>query len=262
MKQWEDAALLLVGHGSSRVKTSRQATARLAEAIRQRSLFAEVQECFWREPPFLSLDLVTASTVFVVPNFSGEGLFTGQLIPQKLGLTGACTGRSGRRIIYARPVGAHPALAAMLKSRAEGLCAAQDVSPAATALLVVGHGSSRPEGSSVTPERVAATIRDTGHFAEVATAFIEQAPRVADWRRLIAAPNVVVAPLLISEGMHARNDLPPLFGLAAATSGGPSLIDGRRVWLMGGIGQDAQVIEMILDQVRAAEAAAEKEERR
>ena len=253
MSHWENAALLLVGHGSSRVTTSRKVTARLAQAIRERALFAEVQECFWKEPPFLSIDLVQASTVFVVPNFAGEGRFTGQLIPQKLGLTGTCTERLGRRIIYTRPVGTHPAMATMLKDRAERLCVAQNIKPAATGLLVIGHGSSRPDGSNLTPERVAAAIRETGCFAEVTAAFLEQAPHVADWQRLVAAPNVVAAPLLISEGMHARDDLPACFGLAYP-SGGPSLVGDRRVWLMGGIGQDGEVIEIILDQIRAADS--------
>jgi sirohydrochlorin cobaltochelatase len=255
MTAWNEAALLLVGHGSSRLASGREATERLATTIRRQGLFAEVQECFWKEPPFLSLDLVKADLVYVVPNFAGEGVFTRRLIPEKLGLTGVVTDRAGRRLIYTDPVGCHPRIPQLLRRRAIQLCAAHGIRPAATALLIVGHGSRQPGRVSSTPEAVAASIRAGGGFAEVATAYIEQAPRVADWQELVAAPRVIAAPLLISEGMHTSQDLPPLFGLTTP-AGGPTEVDGRTTWLMGGIGRDPEVVEMILDQVRSAEAAA------
>ncbi len=255
MTEWKDAALLLVGHGSSRLVTSRQATDRLAAAIRRRNLFAEVEACFWKEAPFLSLDLVKARTVYVVPNFAGEGSFTQRLIPQRLGLTGRLSRVGERRLIYTEPVGCHPRLPDLLRLRAEELCRANGVAPASTGLLIVGHGSRQPGGVSATPEAVAATLRDKGFFAEVATAYLEQAPFVADWPRSIAADRVIVAPWLVSEGMHASEDLPPHFGLNTP-SGGPVTVRGRTVWLMDGIGRDAEVVEMILDHIRQAETAA------
>ena len=255
MAAWNEAALLLVGHGSSRLATGREATARLAASIRRQGLFAEVQDCYWKEQPFLSLDLVGADLVYVVPNFAGEGVFTRRLIPQRLGLTGLVTDLAGRRLVYTDPVGCHPRIPQLLTKRAVALCAAHGIEPAATALLIVGHGSRQPGRVSSTPEEVALAVRAGRIFAEVATAYIEQAPRVAAWPHLVAARRVIAAPLLISEGMHTTEDLPPLFGLDTPT-GGPTEIDGRTTWLMGGIGCDPEVVEMILDQVRAAEAAA------
>ena len=248
---WNKAALLLVGHGSSRLTASRLATARLAEAIRGMALFAEVQECFWKEQPLLSLDLVRAQTVYVVPNFAGEGSFTRRLIPQKLDLSGQLSTVRGRRVVYCEPVGCHPAIPGLLRRRAEELCAGHGLDPARVALLIVGHGS-RSGGVSRTPEAIAAALRAAGRFAEVATAYIEQAPWVADWPAAVDAAQVIVAPLLISEGMHASEDLPPLFGLRAPV-GGPAAAAGRSVWLMGGIGRDPEVAEVILDQVRRAD---------
>lgn len=255
MPAWKDAALLLVAHGSSRLTTGREPTARLAEVIRERHLFAEVEACFWKEPPFPSLDLVRAPLVYVIPNFAGEGTYTRRLIPQKLGLAGPVTEVAGRRIVYGPPVGCHPGLPALLRRRAEDLCAANRLDPATVALLIIGHGSRQPGAAGGTPEAVARTIRAAGVFAEVATSYIEQEPHVADWPRLVGAPVVIAAPWLIAEGMHASQDLPPLFGLATP-SGGPSLVADRRVWLLGGIGRAPEVVTMILDQVRAAECAA------
>ncbi len=252
MDAWKGAALLLVGHGSSRRPEGRAATVRLAEEIRRRNLFAEVRECFWKEPPFPSLDLVTAPLVYVMPNFAAEGTFARRLIPKRLGLAGRLTDLSGRRVIYCDPVGSHPGVAALLQSRAEALCRSGGIAPETTALLVIAHGS-RSGGAGQAPEAVAAALRAIGRFAEVATAYIEQEPRVAEWPKLVRAPSVVAAPLLISDGMHASEDLPPLFGLSTPF-GGPVAFGGRTVWLMGGLGSDPEVAAMVLDLVRAADA--------
>lgn len=254
MTRWSDAALLLVGHGSSRLATSRQATDRLAEALRRQALFGEVKACFWKEAPFLSPDLVEAETVYVVPNFAGEGVFTRTLIPQRLGITGPFCRIGDRRFIYTRPIGCHPRLPSLLSHRARALCLAQRIHPRNAGLLIVGHGSRQPGNVSATPEAVAETLRKDGLFAEVATAYLEQSPSVADWPRLTGARYLLVAPWLVSEGMHASEDLPPHFGMTEPV-GGPVEVRGRTVWLMDGIGRDAEVVEMILDHVRDAEAA-------
>jgi sirohydrochlorin cobaltochelatase len=254
MNAWKNAALLLVGHGSSRLAASRQATDRLAEAIRRQQLFAEVKACFWKEEPFLSLDLVSAPTVYVVPNFAGEGSFTQRLIPEKLGISGTFSDIAGRRLIYTQPVGCHPRLPELLHRRALIVCRNNDVAPDRSGLLIVGHGSRKTGGVSATPEAVAETLRRKGAFAEVTTAYLEQAPFVADWPQRTAARHMIVAPWLISEGMHASEDLPPLFGLTTPT-GGPVSVHGRTVWLMDGIGRDSEVVEMILDHIRHAEMA-------
>jgi sirohydrochlorin cobaltochelatase len=191
----------------------------------------------------------------VVPHFAGAGILTGELIPGRLGLAGPETERDGRRILYTRPVGSHPAVPSLLRRSVLALCAARGIDPDEAALLIVGHGSNQPGRSSGTPEAVAAALRAEQCFAEVAAAFIEQAPRVADWPRLVAAPTVIAAPLLISEGMHARRDLPPLFGLAEP-SGGPGRAAGRDTWLMPGIGRLAEVADLVLDQIAAADALA------
>jgi sirohydrochlorin cobaltochelatase len=253
MNEWKDAALLLVGHGSSRLTTSRQATDRLTEAIRRRALFAEVVACFWKEAPFLSLDLVKAQTVYVVPNFAGEGIFTRQLIPEKLGITGTLSHVNGRHLIYTEPVGCHPHLPDLLRLRAEELCRQNKIAPETTGLLIVGHGSrQQPGGVSATPEAVAAALRANGLFAQVATAYLEQTPFVGDWPRLIDTSHVIAVPWLISKGMHASEDLPPHFGLNTP-SGGPVAVQGRTVWLMESVGRDEEVVEMILDHIRQAQ---------
>jgi len=250
---WKNAALLLVGHGSSKVESGRLAACRLAEQLEASGLFAEVKACFWKEEPYLSLDLVQSRTVYVVPYFSGEGVFTRRLIPQTLELNGPLTVKDGRRIYYAAPVGAHDDIPRLLRQRALELCAAQAIFPAAATLLVIAHGSSKPGGAKGTPERIADLLRQDSPFAEVITSYIEQEPFVADWPALVTGSTVLAAPLLLSEGMHASQDLPPLFGLTTV-EGGPSAIHGKTAWLMGGIGRDPEMVEIILDLIRCCDA--------
>ena len=219
------ASLLLVAHGSTRYPAAADDLYRIADSLKPR--FAHVDVAFWRQEPVLSPDHLRDGPVFVVPYFAGLGKHTEQLIPERLDLA------SRPDITYCPPVGCHPALPGMIHRRA--LAAAAD--PAETALLLIGHGS-REGGANRTPEAIAETLRSLGGFAEIVTAYIEQAPFAADWRELVRSPHVVAQPLLLSAGMHASDDLPPLFA-------------GTDAVLLQGIGTDEEIAAMILDQTRA-----------
>jgi sirohydrochlorin cobaltochelatase len=197
----------------------------------------------------VSLDLIATPDLYIVPLFAGHGKHTDQLIPQALGLTGKLTHCDGRTIRYCPPLGTHPAIPQLLGRRAAELCHRENVNPAKTTLLLIAHGSSTG-GASQTPDMVAHALRAMNIFAEVVVAYIEQAPAVHDWPNLVHTAMVIAVPLLISDGMHANDDLPPLFGLDKST-GGPAKIHGHRVWLMGGIGHDGELEQMTLDLVRA-----------
>lgn len=221
----ESASLLLVAHGSTRYPGAAEGLYRVAETLKPR--FAHVDVAFWRQEPVLSPDHLREGPVFVVPYFAGLGKHTGQLIPERLGLGG----KPG--VTYCPPVGCHPSLPGLIHKRALAAAA----TPAETTLLLIGHGS-REGGASRTPETIAETLRTFGGFAEVATAYLEQAPFASGWRGQVRFPHVVAQPLLLSAGMHASEDLPPLFAGSGAV-------------LMEGIGTDEEIAAMILDQIGA-----------
>lgn len=221
----EDSSLLLVAHGSSRFPESARGLYRIAGRLSRH--FAHVDIAFWRQSPELSRTHLRAGKVFVVPYFAGLGKHTEEMIPERLDLA-----NQPDRIVYCPPVGCHPALPGMIHRRA--LAAASD--PAHTTLLLVGHGS-KSGGANRTPEAIAETLRGLGGFVEVAVVYLEQAPLAADWRRMVHQPFVVVQPLLLSTGMHASEDLPPLFAESGAI-------------LMQGIGEEEEIAAMILDQTR------------
>lgn len=251
-------ALVLVGHGSTRNPHSRLPTLRIAEEIRRRGVFAQVHACFLKEEPLLdtALDAVAGERVFVVPNFAGHGLLTREVLPRRMGLQGALTPRrSGdgreRPVYYTPPVGAHSAIPALLGRRAGEAAATMGCSPAEVTLLLIAHGSSRPGGSGETPEAVAAELRRRFTFGEVVVVYLEQAPFIADWPGLVHRPRVVAAPLLVAEGMHGSEDIPPAFDLAPGETG-PVPTRGHAVRLCHGIGSDPEVVGLVLDLVARA----------
>jgi sirohydrochlorin cobaltochelatase len=219
------ASLLLVAHGSTRHPAAAEGLYRVAERLKPR--FAHVDVAFWRQEPFLSPDRLREGKVFVVPYFAGLGKHTEQLIPERLGLP------RGDHVHYCPPVGCHPALPGLIHRRA----LAQTSDPAQTSLLLIGHGS-REGGANRTPETIAARLRDLAGFGEVVTAYLEQAPFATEWPELVRFPRVVAQPLLLSAGMHASEDLPPLF-------------EGSSAVLLQGIGDDEQIAAMVLDQIEA-----------
>ena len=88
-----DAALLIVGHGSTVNPDSSGPSLDQAKAIRDKGVFSDVACCFWKEEASLRdalffFDESEIRDVYVVPNFISEGYFTQTVIPRELELDG------------------------------------------------------------------------------------------------------------------------------------------------------------------------------
>ncbi|MBF0325270.1 MAG: hypothetical protein HQL42_09365 [Alphaproteobacteria bacterium] len=246
-------AILLVGHGSARHPDSAAPILALARALQQRGAWSDVQAAFMKQDPGLdgALDRLTASEVVVVPVFAGKGYYTDTLIPRALGLDGPVTRKDGRVLRLTEPAGGHPRIPDLMAARALAVAEAAGLTGAETSLLLIAHGSSRPGGAGDTPRAIAAAITRTNRFAEVALAFLEQAPFAADWPDLVAGRQVVALPLLVAQGMHASQDIPPLFGLVSGQTG-PVESHGRIVRLASGLGAEPDLIDIIAEMAAAA----------
>lgn len=231
-----------------------------ADAIRQRGLFAEVVCAFWKEEPNMRevFEMVESDTIYIVPNFISEGYFCQEVLPRELRLDGATTRSDGKTIHYCDPVGIHANMKRLLLQRASEIV--DGVPPEETSLVIVGHGTSLNENSTKAIQDQVALIREGGHgYAEVIDAYMEQAPLVADWAALTKAPNVVVVPFFIADGLHSYQDIPVLLGIleetgAALSEGGsfggnPHQLQGRRLFYTNAIGTAPLLAEVILDQV-------------
>jgi len=261
-----DAALLIVGHGSTVNPDSSVPTLAHAAEIRRRKVFVDVQCAFWKEEPSLRdalflFDPEEIHEVYVVPNFISEGYFTETVIPRELDLSGRMTKRANGQIWkYCEPVGNHSMMTKLLLQRAHEV--APDIRESETSLLVVAHGTDLNENSAAAAKREAEKIRALGKYASVLNVYMEEPPLVADWKKLTTSPNVVVVPFFISDGLHSYEDIPVLLGIAdegksSITSGGkrceifrrnPHKLNGRSLFYSGAIGTDARFADVILEQ--------------
>ena len=258
------SALILLGHGSTVNPDSSAPTLYHAGEIKRRGCFGEVVCAFWKEEPGFRqvLDMVESTDIYIVPNFISEGYFTQKIIPRELGLHGPVTtlparpGRPARILKYCEPAGNHSRMTEFLLDRARE--AAPGVDPGQAALVIVGHGTSLNENSGLAVNKQAARIRARHQYAEVLGMFIEQTPFVTGWQQHTTAPNVIVVPFFISDGMHSYQDIPVLLGIQAArgaAAGGaeifrrdPYSIGGRRLYYSSAIGADRLFTDVILDQ--------------
>ena len=270
-----DAALLIVGHGSTVNPDSSGPTLAHAAEIRRRKMFVGVECAFWKEEASLRdalflFDPEMVREVYVVPNFISEGYFTQTVIPRELNLNGRKTKReSGQTWKYCEPVGNHPLMTELLVQRA------REIAPGApemeTSLLIVAHGTDLNENSAVAAKREAEKIRALGRYANVLNVYMEEFPLVSDWKVLTSTPNVVVVPFFISDGLHSYEDIPVMLGIAnarhgesvrrrkrstfAAGSSGaeifrrePYEVDNRSLFYASSIGTDPRFADIILEQ--------------
>src|SRR5271163_1134977 len=253
-----DAALLLLGHGSTLNADSSAPTYQHAEELRRRDVFAEVHVGFWKEEPNFrqALRQTRRRQVYVVPNFISSGYFTEQIIPRELGLSGPVTHFPGQDVFYCEPVGLHPTMTEALLQRVQEVVAASSETipdPAKTAcLFICGHGTSLNDNSTKIIHEQAGIIRARGLFADCQAVLMEQSPFVKDWRTLTACPDVIVAPFFIADGLHSFEDIPVLLGLPRPAQGrsfaNPHRENGRRLWYAAAIGTEPFLADVILDQ--------------
>jgi sirohydrochlorin cobaltochelatase len=255
------ASLIIVGHGSTVNPDSSAPTHQHADTIRRMGGFREVACCFWKEEPTMReiFESVEGTVVYIVPNFISEGYFCQQVLPRELRLDGPVTHRDGRTFCYCDPVGIHPNMTRLLLQRADEV--APGVPREQTSLVIVGHGTSLNENSTKAIQEQVRLIREGGYgFAEVIDAYMEEAPLVSDWVQLTSAPNVVVVPFFIADGLHSFQYIPVLLGMEKEPGKAlsemevfrqnPIEMHGRHLYYSGAIGTEPLLAEVILDQVR------------
>jgi sirohydrochlorin cobaltochelatase len=251
-----DAALLIIGHGSTVNPDSSAPTWAHAREIERRKKFVDVQCAFWKEEPslrdarFFFADR-TIREVFVVPNFISEGYFTQTVIPRELELNGSVTIRPNGQIwIYCEPVGNNPIVTELLVARAHEI--APDVEPTETALLIVAHGTELNDNSAIAAKREAERIRARGEFASVNNAYMEESPLIGEWDQLTNAPNVIVVPFFIADGLHSYEDIPKLLGIESdgmdVFGKNPHRVRGRSLYYGRAIGTDPRFADIIVEQ--------------
>jgi len=264
-----DAALLLLGHGTTQNENSAAPVYQHAAELRRRGIFAEVREAFWKQQPQIKDVLVSVSAprVFIVPLFISEGYFSAEVIPIELGFSpGQSTiNHQPSTIHYCQPIGTHSSMTNVLLARAgqvvEKFPFPRAPKPKDITLFIAGHGTERSESSRKAIERQVELIRAMKLYGDVQAIYLEEEPRIPKCYELAKTKNVVIVPFFISDGMHTHEDIPVLLGgpqrvvkqrLAAGqpTWRNPTERHGKLVWYASAVGTEPGIADVILERVR------------
>ena len=116
------------------------------------------------------------------------------------------------------PIGMRPEILGHFQKRAERLLGVKNWKPAQVSLLVASHGTPLHTGSRGAAVGLAEQLAKDGYRTAQAV-FLEEEPRIADWRILIQEGPVVVLPHFLAGGLHGSEDVPKLLGLSGAEEG-------------------------------------------
>lgn len=150
-----------------------------------------------------------AGPLLVYPLFMADGWFTQTHLPARLVAAGAGA------MVQLAPFGLDPAVQDLTVS----LAGAAEAT-GATGLLLAAHGSFRSPAPAAVARSVAARIAAETGLPCVETAFIDQAPRIAEAAGSLP-PGSVCLPFFAARGGHVTADLPR--ALAEAGFDGPLL---------------------------------------
>jgi len=119
-----------------------------------------------------------------------------------------------------------------------------------TSLLLASHGTPLHKGSRVAADRLAEELGKDGYRAARAM-FLEEEPKIADWRQVVAPEGpVMVLPHFLAGGLHGSEDVPGLLGIPHGREGWHR-VDGRWIGYGAPIGTPEEMESLILKMLGA-----------
>jgi len=265
-----DAALVLLGHGTTQNEDSATPVYQHAAELRRRNIFADVREAFWKQEPQVKQVLaeISAPRVFIVPLFISQGYFASEVIPRELGLgSNFSLQPSAFSLFYCKPIGTHDSMTNVLLARAREVVR-QFPFPRApktkdTTLFIAGHGTKRSDESRKPIERQVESLRAKNLYAGVHAIFLEESPCITDCYQLAQTKNLVIVPFFMSDGLHTQEDIPVLLGelkrvvqerlqSGQPTWRNPTEKNDKLVWYAPAVGTEPHIADVILERVREA----------
>lgn len=200
-------ALIVAAHGDCGGNGGNVLALELARHMRQTGRYAEVAVGFMASEPSIEAAAaqVTSSTIRIYPLFLSDGYYVSVAIPKRLAISDGVDAR-GRRIVFAEPLGLNPHLPGLLASAAAAAAVRLNIPASAANLLLVAHGSKHTPHSAEAACRIMRGIADTGRFASIGVAFLEEAPFFSDAIHACGRP-VFVLGLFAGGGIHAKDDV-------------------------------------------------------
>jgi sirohydrochlorin cobaltochelatase len=273
--KFRNTALILAGHGSTKNKDSSRHTRETAKRLKNRGIFKEVRAGFWKESPSFQevFQGLQAEEAVVVPWFLTKGYFVEKVLTEQFSNTPIPC-----RVV--EPLGARPEIVRLIKKRAERLRgfpftfrfklrkAVQSLLGMAkqgadekwkmgdgiklehTSLLLASHGTPLHAGSRKAADGLAEELKKDGYQVSRAM-FLEEEPKIADWRQ-VAAPEgpVMVLPHFLAGGLHGSEDVPGLLGIPSGKEGWYE-VEGRMIGYGAPIGHPEEMEDLILKMLGA-----------
>lgn len=227
-------AVVLAAHGDRGGSFSNAALLAHRDALRSGGDFACVSAGVLKGEPSLEDALAAAiasrpARIVVYPVFMADGFFVRTRLADRV----AAAALSVPWEIFP-PLGTDADLPELVLRHAERAAGKMGFAPAATTLLLVGHGSKFGPASADATRVVAKAVKDLKVFADTATAFLEEPPLVEEALAAAKGP-VVVSGFFAGDGMHAGDDVPNAIARCAATA-----------IYAGSVGNDSAISELIL----------------
>jgi len=230
----DSIAVVLVAHGERGGTFANSALLAHAAAVREEGPFAAVTAGVLNGVPTFEQALSEAAqarppAILVYPFFMADGYFSNVVVPRRIAAAGL-----GDRCHLLPPLGLDRGLPSLLLADALATAAGAGLDPAASRLLVVGHGSKSARASARATEEVAVQISRSKRFQSVAIAFIEEPPFLDDM--LVGRqPPTVIAGFFSGDGLHAAEDIPQAVKMT-----------GANAVYSGAVGGKAAVAELIV----------------
>jgi len=268
-------ALILAGHGSTKNADSSRHTRETARRLQKRGIFKEVRAGFWKESPSFQevFHGLEAKEAIVVPWFLTRGYFVEKVLAEQFGSTPIPV-----RVV--EPIGSRPEIVQLMRSRAQRLAERSftftitfkkfwknllgisksegdgrwkmedGIKLEHTSLLLASHGTPLHTGSRKAADGLAEELGKDGYRVSKAM-FLEEEPKIADWRQ-VAAPEgpVMVLPHFLAGGLHGSEDVPGLLGIPSGKEGWYE-VEGRMIGYGAPIGQPEEMETLILKMVGA-----------
>jgi sirohydrochlorin ferrochelatase len=200
-------ALLIAAHGERRPGAGNESVSRLARAISEKGLVAEVAVGFINGEPTVAGALLSlaARSVIVYPLFAANGYFTRDRLAQILD-----EANGQRRAIHILPpLGLDPAVPKLIADRLADVARDNDWMLETATVILLAHGSRRNPASREATERVAEQLADLGTCRTVEVAFLEERPMLEEAANACPGPAIVVG-MFSGEGLHGARDAPRL----------------------------------------------------
>jgi sirohydrochlorin ferrochelatase len=211
-KRPPQVAVLVAAHGERTPGAQNENARRVAQALSERGLVAEVGTGFISGQPSIAdaLGALTSPRIMVYPLFASSGYFSRDRLVQLLDEGN----RQGREVELLTPLGLDQGMPDFIIARAKDVARDHGFVPEASTVMLLAHGSRRNAASREAAEWVAREVESRGVFHNVRIALLEEHPFVRDAADGVAEPIVVVG-LFSGEGLHGARDAPKLIAALA-----------------------------------------------